>query len=84
MVQVVRNIGQSIMGTKDYPECILWAQNMTGLDIRLREIVQREYILINQCEKAGELPDNPKERQQQLDKSHTELRNLEQSYWLHM
>ena len=53
---------------------------MTGLDIRLREIVQREYILINQCEKAGELPDNPKERQQQLDKSHTELRNLEQSY----
>ncbi|KAJ5426094.1 hypothetical protein N7465_001164 [Penicillium sp. CMV-2018d] len=70
-------------------------QNMIDLDIRLREIVQREDFLINQCEKAEELLDDllinqyekaeellddPK-RQQQLDEWQTELRNLEQSYW---
>ncbi|KAJ5192394.1 hypothetical protein N7449_008536 [Penicillium cf. viridicatum] len=57
--QLVRNIGQSIMRTKDDPEYIPWAQNMIYLDIRLREIVQREGFL-NQCEKAEELLDDPK------------------------
>lgn len=51
------------------------------LDIRLRDIVQREDFLINQCQKAEELLDDPKKRQQQLDEWHIELRNLEQSYW---
>lgn len=37
------------------------------LDIRLRDIVQREDFLINQCQKAEELLDDPKKRQQQLD-----------------
>ncbi|KAF4771311.1 hypothetical protein N7455_007969 [Penicillium solitum] len=54
---------------------------MIDLDIRLREIVQREDFLINQCQKAEELLDDPKKRQQQLDEWHIELRNLEQSYW---
>ncbi|KAJ5680941.1 hypothetical protein N7536_012080 [Penicillium majusculum] len=81
LAQLVWNIGQSITSTKDDPEYIQWTQNMIDLDIRLREIVQREDFLINQCQKAEELLDDPKKRQQQLDEWHIELRNLEQSYW---
>lgn len=40
------------MRTKDDPEYTPWAQNMIDLDIRLREIVQREELLVSQCEKA--------------------------------
>ncbi|KAJ5967869.1 hypothetical protein N7501_004117 [Penicillium viridicatum] len=80
IAQLVRNIGKSITHSEDDPEYITWAQNVIDLDIRLREIVQREAFLINQCEKAEELLNDPK-RQQQLDEWHMELRNLEQSYW---
>ncbi|CAI7611854.1 unnamed protein product [Penicillium viridicatum] len=80
IAQLVRDIGQSITHSQDNPEYIKWAQNVIDLDIRLREIVQREDFLINQCEKAEVLLDDPK-RQQELDESHTELQGLEQSYW---
>ena len=93
--QMLRIVGEHITRDKRRPEYILWVQNMIDLDIRLREIVQREDFLINQCEKADKLlnhlnkqqeeeeeeeEEEEKQQQEQLDKWHTELRNLGQSY----
>ncbi|KGO77371.1 hypothetical protein PITC_040250 [Penicillium italicum] len=79
--QLLRMIGQFVMRSAQDPNYIPWVQNMIDLDIRLREIVQREEFLISQCEKAEKLLDGSTKEQQQLDEWHTELQNLERSYW---
>lgn len=79
--QLLRIIQVTIMIDPWLPAYGLWAQNMIDLDIRLREIVQREAFLIRQCDEAEDLLDDPKKRQQQLDEWHAEMRALQQEYW---
>jgi hypothetical protein len=79
--QMLRMIQESIMNDPWHPNYVLWVQNMIDLDIRLREIVQREAFLIKQCDEAEDLLDDPKKRQQPLDEWHAEMRALGQEYW---
>jgi hypothetical protein len=63
------------------PTYALWVQHMIDLNIHLREIVQREAFLIEQCDKTDALSANSKKRQQQLDEWHAEIQVLAQEYW---
>lgn len=80
-VQFVRLFGSK----KNWSQHLrFWMHNTIELDIRLREVVQREAFLTEQCKQLSDLlpSGEPKQQQQQqLDEWHAELQTLNQDYW---
>lgn len=71
---------------KSWPQKVrTWMHNIIELDIRLREVVQRETFLTEQCHQLSDpLPSgepNQQQQRQQLDEWNAELQTLNQDYW---